>query len=104
MALTLVQGINDLHQPVIVTDAGYGKQRRLPFAPAELGEQHTGLGKFDPGPKYLQRRWAYRSQQVAGVGRQCRQGNGALRTVGLLPIMSATGKDRHHAAFLLLLA
>ena len=68
MTLALVQPINHLHQPVIIADAWHGEQRRLSFAPAELGEQDTGLGKFDPGPKYLQRRWAYRSQQVAGVG------------------------------------
>ena len=71
MTLALVQGINDLHQPMIIADARHGKQRRLPLAPAELGEQDTGLGKFDPSPKYLQRRRAYRSQQVAGVGRRC---------------------------------
>ena len=50
MTLALVQGINDLHQPMIIADAWHGEQRRLPLAPAELGEQDTGLGEFDPSP------------------------------------------------------
>ena len=64
MTLALVQPINHLHQPVVIADAaGYGEQRRLSFAPAERGEQDTGLGKFDPSLKYLQRHRAYRPQQ-----------------------------------------